>query len=36
MRHTEGYVSHEIEHGIATIEFFHPAISLSSINPSAA
>ncbi len=25
MRHTEGYVSHEIEHGIATIEFFHPA-----------
>jgi len=25
MRHTEGYVTHEIEHGIATIEFFHPA-----------
>jgi methylglutaconyl-CoA hydratase len=25
MRHTEGYVSHEIEHGIATIEFFHPS-----------
>jgi methylglutaconyl-CoA hydratase len=25
MRHAEGYVSHEIEHGIATIEFFHPA-----------
>jgi methylglutaconyl-CoA hydratase len=25
MNHTEGYVSHEIEHGIATIEFFHPA-----------
>ena len=25
MRHTEGYVNHEIEHGIATIEFFHPA-----------
>jgi len=24
MRHTEGHVSHEIEHGIATIEFFHP------------
>jgi methylglutaconyl-CoA hydratase len=25
MRHTEGYVNHEIDHGIATIEFFHPA-----------
>lgn len=25
MRHAEGYVSHEIEHGIATIEFFHPS-----------
>jgi len=25
MKHTEGYVNHEIEHGIATIEFFHPA-----------
>ncbi len=25
MKHAEGYVSHEIEHGIATIEFFHPA-----------
>ncbi len=25
MRHTEGYVSHELEHGIATIEFFHPS-----------
>lgn len=25
MQHTEGYVNHEIEHGIATIEFFHPA-----------
>ena len=25
MRHTEGYVNHEIEHGIATIEFFHPS-----------
>ena len=25
MQHTEGYVSHEIEHGIATIEFFHPS-----------
>ena len=25
MQHPEGYVSHEIEHGIATIEFFHPA-----------
>ncbi len=25
MHHTEGYVNHEIEHGIATIEFFHPA-----------
>jgi methylglutaconyl-CoA hydratase len=25
MRHTEGYVTHEIEHGIATIEFFHPS-----------
>jgi methylglutaconyl-CoA hydratase len=25
MRHTEGYVSREIEHGIATIEFFHPS-----------
>lgn len=25
MRHAEGYVNHEIEHGIATIEFFHPS-----------
>ncbi len=25
MRHTEGYVNHEIGHGIATIEFFHPS-----------
>ena len=25
MRHSEGHVSHEIQHGIATIEFFHPA-----------
>jgi methylglutaconyl-CoA hydratase len=25
MRHTEGYVNHDIVHGIATIEFFHPA-----------
>ncbi len=25
MQHTEGYVRTEIEHGIATIEFFHPA-----------
>jgi len=25
MLHKEGYVSHDIEHGIATIEFFHPA-----------
>src|SRR6187402_1370799 len=25
MRHTEGYVNHTIEHGIATIEFFHPS-----------
>ena len=25
MRHSEGYVNHEIEHGIATIEFFHPS-----------
>jgi len=25
MNHAEGYVSHDIEHGIATIEFFHPA-----------
>jgi methylglutaconyl-CoA hydratase len=25
MRHLEGYVNHEIEHGIATIEFFHPS-----------
>jgi len=25
MRHTEGHVTHEIEHGIATIEFFHPS-----------
>jgi methylglutaconyl-CoA hydratase len=25
MKHTEGYVSHEIDHGIAIIEFFHPA-----------
>lgn len=25
MQHPEGYVRSEIEHGIATIEFFHPA-----------
>ena len=25
MTHAEGYVNHEIEHGIATIEFFHPS-----------
>ena len=25
MRHSEGHVSHEIEHGIATIEFYHPS-----------
>ena len=25
MRHSEGHVSHEIQHGIATIEFFHPS-----------
>ncbi len=25
MKHEEGYVNHEIEHGIATIEFFHPS-----------
>ena len=25
MRHPEGYVNHTIEHGIATIEFFHPS-----------
>lgn len=25
MQHPEGYVSHEIDHGIATIEFFHPS-----------
>ncbi len=25
MRHIEGYVNHEIEHGISTIEFFHPS-----------
>ena len=25
MRHPEGQVSHEIEHGIATIEFYHPS-----------
>ncbi|MBC7553546.1 MAG: enoyl-CoA hydratase/isomerase family protein [Taibaiella sp.] len=25
MKHAEGYVTHEIEHGIATIEFFHPS-----------
>lgn len=25
MRHSEGHVRHEIEHGIATIEFFHPS-----------
>jgi methylglutaconyl-CoA hydratase len=25
MQHAEGYVSHKIEHGIATIEFFHPS-----------
>jgi len=24
MLHTEGYVNHRLEHGIATIEFFHP------------
>lgn len=25
MQHKEGYVTHSLEHGIATIEFFHPA-----------
>ena len=25
MQHSEGHVHHEIEHGIATIEFFHPS-----------
>ena len=25
MKHSEGHVNHSIEHGIATIEFFHPA-----------
>ena len=25
MQHNEGYVSHTLDHGIATIEFFHPA-----------
>jgi len=25
MKHAEGYVNHSIEHGIATIEFFHPS-----------
>lgn len=25
MQHPEGYVTHVIEHGIATIEFFHPS-----------
>jgi methylglutaconyl-CoA hydratase len=25
MQHKDGYVSHSIEHGIATIEFYHPA-----------
>jgi methylglutaconyl-CoA hydratase len=25
MQHPEGYVRHEIDHGIATIEFFHPS-----------
>jgi methylglutaconyl-CoA hydratase len=25
MQHAEGYVRHEVEHGIATIEFFHPS-----------
>jgi methylglutaconyl-CoA hydratase len=25
MQHPEGYVRHDIEHGIATIEFYHPA-----------
>lgn len=25
MKHTEGHVNHTIEHGIATIEFFHPS-----------
>lgn len=25
MQHKDGHVSHSIEHGIATIEFFHPA-----------
>lgn len=32
MKHAEGYVNHEIEHGIATIEFFHPS---SNALPSA-
>ena len=25
MQHAEGYVRSEIEHGIATIEFYHPS-----------
>jgi methylglutaconyl-CoA hydratase len=25
MKHTEGYVNHIIEHGVATIEFYHPS-----------
>jgi methylglutaconyl-CoA hydratase len=25
MQHKEGYVNHSLEHGIATIEFFHPS-----------
>ncbi|HTN16983.1 MAG TPA: enoyl-CoA hydratase/isomerase family protein [Chitinophagaceae bacterium] len=25
MQHKEGYVTHSLDHGIATIEFFHPA-----------
>ena len=32
MRHSEGYVNHEIEHGIATIEFFHPTIIFNGTN----
>jgi methylglutaconyl-CoA hydratase len=32
MKHSEGHVTHEIEHGIATIEFFHPS---SNALPSA-
>jgi methylglutaconyl-CoA hydratase len=32
MQHAEGYVRHGVEHGIATIEFFHPA---SNALPSA-